>query len=285
MKSGFVTCVRLGLACMEEIYRVGGHLDLVVTLHDHLERDKSGRVYVDQFCQERQILLLKVRTVNEDAVLREIRARDIDWLFVIGWSQIVREPLLSAPKRGCVGIHPTLLPEGRGRAPIPWAIIKGLKETGVTLFKLDAGVDTGPIIAQLRVPIAPDETATSLYERVADAHRELIGRTWPMFEAGTVSMVPQDPQKGSEWPKRTPADGAINQGMTVLEVDRLVRATTHPYPGAFYDPPGEARRIRIWAGRPGSESEPPGPSVFRLQLRDGVYDAVDYEVEPLGGET
>lgn len=264
---------------MEEIYRVGGHLDLAITLRDDIDRDKSGRVYLDQFCSERGIPLLKAKSVNSASIVREVQRQHIDWLFIIGWSQIAKPAVLSAPRHGCVGIHPTLLPQGRGRAPIPWAIIKGLPETGVTLFKLDEGVDTGPIIAQLRLPIAPDETATTLYDRVMDAHRALIGQAWPMFEAGRVVLTPQDPSRATDWPKRTPADGAILNTMTVADVDRLVRATTHPYPGAFYDEPGSGRRIRIWSGsveRPSSHCQP----AYQVRVADGAYYATDFVHEP-----
>ena len=143
MKFGFVTCVELGLSCMEEIYAAGGELDLAITLHDDRAINKSGRVYLDDFCGARGIDLVKVRHINDSEAIEAIRSREIDWLFIIGWSQIAGPQVLAAPTHGVHGIHPTLLPEGRGRAPIPWAILKGLKETGVTLFKLDEGVDTG----------------------------------------------------------------------------------------------------------------------------------------------
>ena len=137
---------------MKAIYAVGGKLDLAVTLPDHQARAKSGRIYLDRFCEDHAIPLVKSRNVNDEAVVEAVKAAEIDWLFIIGWSQIAREPILSAPRMGALGIHPTLLPEGRGRAPIPWAILKGLPRTGVSLFKLDQGVDTGPILDQAVVP-------------------------------------------------------------------------------------------------------------------------------------
>ncbi len=266
---------------MEEIYRIGGHLDLVVTLRDDIDRGKSGRVYVDGFCKSHDIPLLKTRHVNDDEVIRQINEREIDWLFIIGWSQIAKPALLDAPALGCIGIHPTLLPQGRGRAPIPWAILKGLEETGVTLFKLDAGVDTGPIVSQLRLPLSPKETATTLYECVMEAHWDLIGQAWPMFENGTVVLTPQDPAKASVWAKRTPADGEIQDTMSTTEIDRLVRATTRPYPGAFYDDERQGCRIRIWSGQIGEATTSACPERYRINAVDGVYCAVEWETEPL----
>lgn len=281
MKAAFATCVKLGLACMEEIYRIGGKLEFVITLKDDQDWNKSGRVYVDDFCSSNRIPVLKVNNINEPVVEREIVNRDIDWLFVIGWSQIVRPPVLWAPKRGAVGIHPTLLPEGRGRAPIPWAILKQLPEAGVTMFLLDEGVDSGPIIAQERLPLAPDETATTLYERVCKAHVTLIQKTWAAFENNQINPIPQDHEKATYWLKRTPEDGRISLDMSVYEVERLVRATTRPYPGAFIDDTHNRVRIRIWAGKLGDPNRAPEKGCLRLFLRDGVYDATEYEREPI----
>lgn len=277
MKFAFVTCVQLGLTCMEAIYEAGGTLDLVITLKDHMARDKSGRIYVDEFCSHHGVDVLKVRHVNDDVVPKALADREIDWLFIIGWSQIAGPAVLQAPRLGVLGMHPTLLPQGRGRAAIPWAILKGLSETGVTLFQLDEGVDTGPIVSQERIPIAPDETATSLYSRVAAAHQTLIRRVWLDFAGGLVVPQPQDSSQASEWPGRTPADGCILPEMTVAQVDRLVRATTHPYPGAFWEDAG--RIVRVWAGKVGQGTDAVAAGHLRLNLSDGVYDAVDYQIE------
>jgi methionyl-tRNA formyltransferase len=275
MKFAFVTCVQLGLACMETIYEQGGKLDLVITLKDNLAQDKSGRIYVDSFCQQRGIEVVKIRSVNAPEVIQSLQEREIDWLFIIGWSQIAKPPVLQAVKRGVLGMHPTLLPVGRGRASIPWAIIKGLPETGVSLFQLDEGVDTGPILAQEKIAIAADETATTLYQRVAIAHQQLIGRIWPELISDRLQPRPQDDSQATEWPGRTPEDGQIDPTMTVTEVDRLVRATTHPYPGAFWKE--QDQMIRIWRGAIGKSAQPQPPNSWRLYLSDGVFDAIDYE--------
>src|SRR5690554_2083 len=146
IKIGFVTCVQLGLSCMEAIYEANGKLALAITLNDDQARQKSGRVYLDEFCKRKSIPLMKSSHINNKDVIDSIKEADLDWLFIIGWSQIASKELLETPKNGTLGMHPTLLPCGRGRASIPWAILKGLDTTGVTLFKLDEGVDTGPIV-------------------------------------------------------------------------------------------------------------------------------------------
>jgi len=286
MKFGFVTCVELGLACMEEIYRVGGSLDLVITLPDDRSRKKSGRVYVDDFCAEHGVDLVKVRHIDNPESVEAIRNHDIDWLFIIGWSQIAGKEVLEAPNRGCIGMHPTLLPRGRGRAAIPWAILKGLDKTGVTMFKLDEGVDSGPILAQEELPLAPDETATSLYKRVAEAHRALIARVWLDLVSDAIVLQPQDDSAATTWPGRKPADGVIKpEEMSCEYVDRLVRAVTHPYPGAFVDH-NETHYI-IWSGQPHPGTETSKPFAVDenehlwFNVADGSFEAVDWEAELL----
>lgn len=273
MKFGFVTCVQLGLSCMETIYQVGGRLDLAVTLPDDRATAKSGRVFLDGFCDRHGVELVKSPNVNDDAVREAITAKDIDWLFIIGWSQIARPELLATPGRGVLGMHPTLLPEGRGRAAVPWAILKGLPETGVTLFQLDEGVDTGPIIAQRRIPLSAETTATTLYADVERAHTRLIADVWPALVADRLQPRPQNPASGSVWPGRRPEDGEIREDMTVADALRLVRATTRPYPGAFHRRPNEV--LRIWSATP----DVAGRREPRLRLVDGSINAVDYTVE------
>lgn len=244
MKFGFVTCVQLGLSCMEAIYEVGGKLALAVTLPDDKAASKSGRVYLDEFCSKHGIPLLKAAHVNDPDVVSAIVKADIDWLFIIGWSQIAGAAVLGAPKLGVLGMHPTLLPVGRGRAAIPWAILKGLDQTGVTLFKLDAGVDTGLIAEQIVIPLGPQTTATDLYDAVDAAHADLIRKAVPQLMAGTLALRNQDEALASVWPGRKPEDGEIDLQGSVWAAERLVRAVTRPYPGAYFHD-GEAKVI-VW---------------------------------------
>ena len=146
-------------------------------------------------------------------------------------------------------MHPTLLPRHRGRAPIPWAILSGLARTGVTLFEIvDATADSGPIVGQVEVEIAPDETATSLFERINDAHVELIRTYMPQLLAGTAPRIPQDVSRASTWTKRTPADGIIDWETRAPYLYDWVRAQTRPYPGAFTFL-GD-RKVVVWRARP-----------------------------------
>lgn len=278
MRFGFVTCVQLGLDCLEELAACGANIALAVTLHDALATRKSGRIYIDRFCEERSVPLVKTKNVNENHVSAAIRAADVDWLFIVGWSQIAGRTVLDAPRRGALGIHPTLLPEGRGRAAIPWAILKGLTMTGVTLFRLDEGIDTGPILEQVMILVEDRENAGSLYAKVCSAHREVIRRAFPLLESGEATFRQQDDSQATMWPQRTPEDGRIDSRMTVREIDRLVRAVTRPYPGAFIE--DGKTLVRIWAGDPERRNNDPASNPgYRVLASDGIYVAREFEIE------
>lgn len=270
IRTAFATCVQLGLSCIQEVYRLGGRFDLFITLKDDMAAQKSGRIYLDEVASAHGTELLKIRNINDPEVIAALKTHGIDWLFIIGWSQIARQEVLNAPKRGCIGMHPTLLPKGRGRAAIPWAILYGLKETGVTMFRLDEGVDTGDIIAQGIIPMRDGITATELYHLVDEMHVELMRRHWNEIVSGHVTCTPQDPSQATVWSGRKPEDGELFPTMTMQQAERMVRAVTHPYPGAFLRH-GE-QVLRIWSAKVDPESG-------AIRLKDGYLTPIEYEVE------
>ena len=269
-KIAFATCVQLGLSCIEAIYEIGGKFDLLITLKDEKAKNKSGRIYLDEIAEKNGAPLLKINNINDVEVLESLKKYEIDWLFIIGWSQIAKKDVLNAPTCGCVGMHPTLLPKGRGRAAIPWAILKGLDETGVTLFKLDEGVDTGEIIGQGIIKMAKDVDASVLYKEVDEMHVTLIKKYWNDIVSGNVTLTKQDESQATVWEGRKPEDGEIFESMTCEEADRLIRAVTHPYPGAFYKKDG--KKYIIWKADFSKEN-----GMFKI--KDGYINPIDYEVE------
>ncbi len=269
-KIAFTTCVQLGLSCIEEIYRIGSKLELLITLKDEKAKNKSGRIYLDKIAERDNIPLLKINNINDPEVSEALRKHEIDWLFIIGWSQIAKKEVLETPKNGCIGMHPTLLPVGRGRAAIPWAIIKGFDETGVTMFKLAEGVDTGEIIGQGVIAVNKNTTAADLYKKVDEMHVELISKYWDDIVNDRVALIKQDESKATEWPARKPEDGELLNLMTMDEADKLVRAVTRPYPGVFYN--DDNKTIRIWSAKTDkNEGE--------IKLSDGYLTPLDYDIE------
>lgn len=271
MKIAFCTCVQIGKSCIEAVLNNGGHFDLFLTLHDHKSLKKSGRIFLDEIAKKSNTPLFKLNHINDPEVVNILQKHEIDWLFIIGWSQIASAELISIPRMGIIGAHPTLLPIGRGRAAVPWAIIKGLDKTGVTFFKMDEGVDTGEILDQFEIPISKNENASSLYDKVNTAHVDLIKQIWPKLINGTIDGIKQNETLATYWEGRTPADGELNSTMTVLEVDILVRATTRPYPGAYIRT-DDGKRLVIWEGSKIFKVE-----AKQLKFIDGDYYALDFE--------
>jgi methionyl-tRNA formyltransferase len=271
MKIGFVTCVQIGLSCMEAIYEAGGEITLAITLNDDQANAKSGRVYIDSFCNTRNINLHKSSHVNNQDVVDIINANDIDWLFIIGWSQIASKDVLNSVNLGVLGAHPTLLPIGRGRAAIPWAILKEENETGVTLFKMDEGVDTGLIAGQVKIPLRADINATELYRLVDLAHIDLVRDVIPKILSNSLSLTKQDESQATYWPGRKPEDGEIELSGSVYDAEKLIRATTRPYPGAFCFKDG--KKHIVWSAQIIDH-----PVQNTIGFKDGFLEMLDFEV-------
>jgi len=135
---------------------------------------------------------------------------------------------------------------------------------------MELGVDTGPILAQCEIPIGKEENATLLYQKVNNAHTELIKNLLPKLESNKIEFLPQDETKATYWEGRTPEDGNLNIEMTCEEVHRIVRATTHPYPGAFIYLDG--KKHIIWSGKLGIGG------IMELAFSDGIYSVTEFEI-------
>jgi methionyl-tRNA formyltransferase len=194
-----------------------------------------------------------------------IEAARPDYLLVIGWSYLVPSEVLALATGGGIGMHPTMLPLGRGQAPIPWSIIKGCTRTALTVFFLAAAVDSGPVIAQHHLGIRDRETSASLFYRMAQAHFTAgfeLGELLGSHGRRAVPAVPQDEALATRWPRRRPRDGEILSTMSCPEIDRLVRAQLGPYPRAFVRVDGEQLPIR-------AVSATAAAGLVRFRGRDG----------------
>ncbi len=249
MRTVWVSFDTIGRDCLEAAADVGAEIVGVVTLPGPIDPNRSGQCAFDDLAARLHAALIETRDVNAPETVNVIRKLDPQLVFVVGWSQIVHDPFIALASEGVFGMHPTLLPRHRGRAPIPWAILTGLARTGVTLFEIvDATPDSGSIVGQITLDVAPDETATSLFARVADAHVELTRELLPQLLAGIAPRIPQDPSRASSWPRRTPTDGIIDWDTRAQYLYDWVRAQTRPYPGAFTFL-GEEKVI-VWSARP-----------------------------------
>jgi methionyl-tRNA formyltransferase len=249
VRTVWVSFDTIGRDCLVAAAGAGAEIVGVVTLPGPVDPDRSGQCSFVEPAAALGAQLIEAADVNAPETVAAIAALEPELLFVVGWSQLLREPVLALAPGGAFGMHPTLLPRHRGRAPIPWAILSGLASTGVTLFEIsDARADSGAVVGQVVVPIAPDETAATLFERLAEAHVDLIRLIVPQILAGMAPRLPQDERRASYWPKRKPADGIIDWDARAPYLYDWVRAQTRPYPGAFTYL-GDSK-IVVWSARP-----------------------------------
>jgi len=258
MRTVWVSFDTIGRDCLEAAAEAGAEIVGIVTLPGPVDPDRSGQCSFDEVATRHDAALVEARDVNTPETLNALRKLAPELVFVVGWSQLVHDPFIAIARGGVFGMHPTLLPRHRGRAPIPWAILSGLARTGVTLFEiLDSTADSGAIVGQVAVGIGPDETATTLFDRLAAAHVELVRECVPQLLAGSAPRVRQDPRRASAWPKRIPADGIIDWETRAPYLYDWVRAQTRPYPGAFTFLGDE--KVVVWRARP-VELEAPAPA-------------------------
>ena len=166
----------------------------------------------------------------------------VDVIIVIAYGQIIPPEILTLPKYGCLNLHASLLPQYRGASPIQAAIAAGDKITGITLMKMDAGLDTGPIIAQTKLNIAANETGASLHDKLARLSAKTLLQYLPGYLAGKIKPKPQADALVTYAPKLTRQSGRINWRKSAEAIERLVRAY-HPWPGTWTKWDGKILKI------------------------------------------
>jgi methionyl-tRNA formyltransferase len=200
---------------------------------------------VKQVAVELGLAVFQPQRIREVAAIERIRNLGPAALIVAAYGQILPLELLTVPALGGINLHASLLPRHRGPAPIAWAILSGDEETGVTVMEMDAGVDTGAILAQSRIAIDARETTPELEIKLARLGAELMVETLDRLGRGEVSPVPQ-PQAGVTLaPRLTSVDGDLDGLTSALEIDRRVRALT-PDPGCWITLAGS--RVKVLEG-------------------------------------
>jgi methionyl-tRNA formyltransferase len=175
---------------------------------------------------------IQPQKVRLPEAMQQLRDWKPDLLVVTAFGQILRQEVLDMPACGCVNVHASLLPRWRGAAPINAAILHGDEQSGVTIMRMDAGVDTGPTINQRATAIEPGETATSLAERLAVLGADLLVETLPGYLNGELKPQPQDEAQATYAPMLKKEDGELDFTLSAAELERKVRAY-QPWPGTF----------------------------------------------------
>ncbi len=186
---------------------------------------------VKLFAEELQIPVMQPATLKADPVMDQLSIWSPDVIVVAAFGQILPSVILYFPKYGCINVHASLLPRWRGAAPIQAAILNDEK-TGVTIMKMDQGLDTGAILSQESVIIQEDMTAGALSDRLANLGAELLISTLPQYIQGKIDPIPQDDEKATFAPSLKKQDGQLDFSQPAAYLARMVRAY-HPWPGTF----------------------------------------------------
>lgn len=185
------------------------------------------------FAKAKHIPITVTKSINNANAYATIKALQPDIILVMGWRTIIPKDILTIPKYGVAGAHESLLPAYRGFAPINWAVINGEKYTGVTLFYLDEGIDSGDIIAQRKIPIGPEETAWEIYQKATRVSLLLVGSYLTGLKQHTVKRKKQNEKRATYTVARVPGDGLIPWSWNTKRISNFIRALSFPFPGAF----------------------------------------------------
>jgi methionyl-tRNA formyltransferase len=257
MRVIFMGTDKFAVPALEALINSEVELVCVITQPDRPKGRKLKLAFspVKEVAIENNLTLHQPNRVREkefiDQVLKPLKA---DVIVVAAFGQILPKAILDLPPRGCINIHPSLLPKFRGAAPIQRAIMEGEKETGVTIMFMDEGEDTGDIILQETMEIDSSDSAETLSQKLAYLSASLIQKTLRLAQSGTIPHQPQDQSKASYAPKLRKEDGLIDWKKSAFEIHNLIRGTT-PWPGA-YTTFREAIQLKIWESQIPESSHP-----------------------------
>ncbi len=183
--------------------------------------------------------------IRETQNLELLKSYQPDVIVVVAFGQIIPEEILKLPRYGCINVHASLLPDYRGAAPIQWAVINGEKESGVTTMRMDAGLDTGDMILQEKIPLAPKETGGSLFDKLSQTGAKLLIRTLEALENGTAQFEKQPKDSPTPYAAMLKKEmGRIEWKKDAVSIECLIRGL-NPWPSAYTAYQGKT--LKIWA--------------------------------------
>ena len=246
MKVIFMGTPDFSTGVLESIIEAGHEVTAVVTQPDK----PKGRGHEMQFTAVKEVALkhglkvLQPKKIRDPEVVAELEKIPADICVVVAFGQIIPGRILEMKKYGCINVHASLLPAYRGAAPIQWAVVDGLKETGVTIMQMDEGLDTGDMLTKVVVPLDQDETGGSLFDKLSVAGAKLCVETMELIEKGEVTPQKQGETTTAYAKMITKELGKIDFSKSAVEIERLIRGF-NPWPSA-YTKLGN-KTLKIWA--------------------------------------
>ncbi|MDD5439333.1 MAG: methionyl-tRNA formyltransferase [Candidatus Omnitrophica bacterium] len=275
----------LGLSALEALYRLRPQkLCAVVTIDD--TADTRGVLPAfKSYAQKTNIPLHILSAAGRlDAVLDTYAP---DMVIVVGWYWRIACAQIRRVPHGILGIHGSLLPKYRGSSPLVWAVLNGETQSGISLFYIEEGIDTGDIVAQKGFDIGPGENIADVLAKAGSLTLGIIEEYYPLLLAGRAPRRPQEAAEASYVTRRTPEDGHIDWSLTSRSIHNAIRAQTKPYPGA-YGLTGSGERIYLWRSSLTEERSTVTPGTvlalrkngFRVACGDRLLDITEASIAP-----
>jgi methionyl-tRNA formyltransferase len=257
MKLIFMGTPDFAVGTLEALIQAGHEIALVVTQPDKPKgRGKAMQAPPVKECALAHGLpVYQPKRVREPECVEYLKGFAPDFIVVAAFGQILPREILELPTYCCVNVHASLLPKYRGASPIQWAVINGEKVSGVTIMRMDEGLDTGDMIAKVFVELDEEETGGSLFDRLAQAGAELCVKTLDDIASGHATYTPQDPAQATHTTMIKKQLGELDFTRSATELERLVRGL-NPWPCAYTHCKGKT--LKIWKSRVVTEEEQPG---------------------------
>ena len=277
----------IAATCLEKILADGFNVVAVYTQPDRPKGRGMKMVYspVKEVALKHGLPVYQPEYFRDDAVVEEFASLKPDIAAVVAYGRILPQRVLDIPSKGCINIHASVLPKYRGSAPYQWAVLDGLRETGVTAMYLCREMDAGDIIDVSKTPIGENETAGELLDRLAVLGADLLSKTLTRFEAGEVEAVPQNPEEVCYAPMLDKSICPIDWTKTAREVHNKVRGL-HPWPVAITELGGKKMKIHQTVVVEETTSKAPGEVVElnKKGLRIACGDGTVIEIRQLQAE-
>jgi methionyl-tRNA formyltransferase len=259
----------MGCVGFDALLRHGFEVGAVFTHHD----DPHEEIWWERLSGRAQAQGVPVHYVGKSdvktsALAERVAACRPDFIFSFYFRYMIPEGVLGLAPRGALNLHGSLLPRYRGRSPVNWVLVNGERETGVSLHYMVAKPDAGNLVAQERVEIAFDDTALTLYKKLEKAAEKLLDYALPLLREGRAPSLPMTLAEGSYFGGRTPDDGRFAWGWPAIRIYNLIRAVTHPYPGAFTTLQG--KKLYVWWAVPKAAHGQAAPGTILAVAPDGV---------------
>lgn len=209
------------------------YISLVCSLNPEKAANVSDYCPIHKTAQVNGIEHILFNSINEPETVKKIKEAEPDYIFVVGLSQIIKSEIMDLAKEYVVGFHPTPIPHNRGRAALPWEILLEEKESAITFFKIDRGMDSGDVLFRETYKIEDFDYVSDVYRKVLEAMAKALKKNLHKFLNGEIIPQKQNEADASYLLIRRPYDGILDWGKPTDYILRVIRATSHPYPGAY----------------------------------------------------